>query len=377
MATVIVTTYNDRHAYAVCAALRVAGEECNMVFTSDFPAAEFHNVFLGNTPKVILRGVDGEIDLLGADTIWFRRCRSPKPNTDILHPDDVKFVQRSLSLYHRQFWYSVASLAPRENIFWVNDPVSATLAESKLLQLETARKVGFKVPDTLVSNDRDCICKFIRRARGPVVKKSFTPFVWMDDLRANGTTFVTEEDLPSAAVISTYPEIFQVAVPRSIEVRAFFAGNQYIALAFAPTAIVREMGPDWRNLHKFGSNASIPYQLDPVTHQHCIAMLSELKLVTGSFDLLVDDLGTVTFLEVNQSGQFLWMEAAGVPALDFFCQFLVGRSTEWEYQTSSEGLELSSVVSGPAYEKIDKGASAHIARPDDEYLLAKWLTEGE
>lgn len=316
------------------------------------------------------------LDMSGADTIWFRRCRSAEADASVLHPDDIKFVARSLAIYHRAFWNSI-SRAGTGCAFWVNDPVNATLAESKILQLMEAQRVGFRVPATLISNNRDRILDFICNSDRQIVRKSFTPFVWLGDAKTNGTAFITKEGLPSEKVVGAYPEIFQEAVSKRLEIRALFAGNQYMALGFAPTSVIREPGPDWRPLHKFGANASRRVELDDETYTCCINLLKRLGLRSGSFDLVVEDDGATTFLEVNQAGQFLWMEAAGIPVLDFFCQFLIGGREDWAYAESPGRLSLNSIRVSKEFFRVIDECEAHVKWPNDEFALTERSQEGE
>ncbi len=50
------------------------------------------------------------------------------------------------------FRRSLLSIIARD-AFWVNPPDSASFASRKLVQHQVALEVGFKLPDTLYSND--------------------------------------------------------------------------------------------------------------------------------------------------------------------------------------------------------------------------------
>ena len=54
------------------------------------------------------------------------------------------------------------------------------------------------------------------------------------------------------------------------------------------------------------------------------ALMSEMGLVYGCIDMIVTKSGEYVFLEVNERGQFLWVEGINqnIPALSMFCRQL-------------------------------------------------------
>jgi len=46
---------------------------------------------------------------------------------------------------------------------WVSDPNKQRTAENKIVQLDAARRVGLRVPDTIISNDPDSVRAFCRK----------------------------------------------------------------------------------------------------------------------------------------------------------------------------------------------------------------------
>jgi hypothetical protein len=64
----------------------------------------------------------------------------------------------------------------------------------------------------------------------------------------------------------------------------------------------------------------------------CAALLDELGLVFGCFDFIVNPEGDYIFLEVNEMGQFLFVErSCGIPLVDAFASFLLQGRVDFEW----------------------------------------------
>ncbi|RME33023.1 MAG: hypothetical protein D6794_12045, partial [Deltaproteobacteria bacterium] len=58
--------------------------------------------------------------------------------------------------------------------------------------------------------------------------------------------------------------------------------------------------------------------------------------------------GEVVFLEVNEMGQWLWIEfrLPDVPLLDAFCRFLLSRDPEFVYRPERPLIRLADIAAG-------------------------------
>lgn len=60
--------------------------------------------------------------------------------------------------------------------------------------------------------------------------------------------------------------------------------------------------------------------------------MEELGIVFGCFDFIVTPQGDYVFLEVNEMGQFLFVEEwTGMPLLDAFCSFLTAGNVDYPW----------------------------------------------
>jgi len=263
------------------------------------------------------------------------------PVSDV-HHDDLEYVSEISGRYHRSLRHLLSSPVSGFDVnLWVNRPDAAAAAESKILQLSLAARIGFPIPRTLISNDKATISAFLD---SPVskIQKSLAPYVWLgEEGRVNNTARVTLEDLPGEKALSHTVEIYQDCIDKRAEVRAFFMGSSYFALKMTP--LDSGVGSvDWRILHLPGHSEIEHHRLSPEVEALCRAMMNELGIVTASFDLMIANDGSVVFAELNQAGQFLWMDAHGLPVLDAFCEFLASGDPDYEWRPSGPVLDWAS-----------------------------------
>jgi hypothetical protein len=94
MSVLIITIKGDEHAITVAGAIRRMGGVCDIWWTSDFPTAQHHE-FRTEPGGLSLRVATNVLRFDRYRSIWVRRLPMPRPNSAILHPDDVKFVDQS------------------------------------------------------------------------------------------------------------------------------------------------------------------------------------------------------------------------------------------------------------------------------------------
>jgi hypothetical protein len=195
-------------------------------------------------------------------------------------------------------------------------------------QLRSAVRNGFQIPETLLSNDPAEIRRFLSARSGNAIYKAFFPFAWRsaESLAPVFCSPVSLADLPEDEVQAVAPGIYQARVEKAYELRITVIGRRVFAVKIHSQAIPSAR-QDWRA-------ATEPVQLEPVTlpkaaTKCCFAIMKDLGIVFGCFDLVVTPAGDYVFLEVNEMGAFLWLEEQ-IPELalaDAFCELLCGGGT--------------------------------------------------
>lgn len=261
---------------------------------------------------------------LEISAVWNRRPR-PLQQVTGAHPADAQFLRHEWQLFHGNVFALQAELSP---CLWANSPAGARDCEHKLLQLQQARRLGFKIAPTLVSNDPGAIRDFIRK-HGQVIYKAFMPHTWKD---ADGRIYnvgVPQLD-PDSVVddvsLGLCPGIYQKYIEKRADLRVTVIG----AHAFA-VRIQRDDGEafvDWRPRIGMQDCITAACTLPQQMLDRLQALMRALGIVYGAVDLVEDHDGELHFLEVNQTGQFIFVEER-VPQLPLLgamaCMLATGR----------------------------------------------------
>ncbi|MGH7484237.1 MAG: hypothetical protein ACREMY_01365 [bacterium] len=326
----ILTQAGDVHAHAVDIALRQKGIESRLYFSSDFPSRETESVLFRDRRKLLWLGTLGAVAEEEIRTVW-RRRPAYVLDRDKLHPSDRQFAEWQCMAF-RSALFDV--LAPQA--FWVNRPEVAARASRKILQHQLALEVGLSVPETLYSNDPNAIRCFLRRQGGEGVYKTFLSMVWEapDTHWLPYTSRVSEGDLVEDAILRAVPGIYQALVPKAFELRVTFIGKR----AFAARLLSQQTSDgqlDWRQA--YGELRMEPHTLSPAVAERCWRLMKAFGLNFGCFDFVVTPEGEHVFLEVNEMGQWLFIETeTGMPLLDAFCSFLATGSVEYTCDDRAE-----------------------------------------
>ena len=159
-----------------------------------------------------------------------------------------------------------------------------------------------------------------------MLAKPFAPTVW----KAGDCDFVTRsavvepQNLPENAVLQSCPMIFQSYIEKAYEVRITCFGDLPVAVRLNSQQIDAAQ-VDWRatSPSRLGvDRMEIPSGI----RDACVRLLRSLDLAFGCIDMIVTPEDDWVFLEINQMGQFLWVEEINpdVPMLDLFVQLLTG-----------------------------------------------------
>jgi hypothetical protein len=305
---------------------------------------------------VRLRGPELNLSEHAIGTVWNRRP-SLVIDPERLHPADQDFVEQGCGTFRRSL---LDMLAP--DAFWVN-PHRAVERTSKLRQHQLALEVGLEVPDTLYTNDPGEIRAFLREHGGQIVYKPFKMTAWRDDTKyyMTYTSLLTEAQLIEDALLSIVPGIYQALVPKAYELRVTMMGRR----AFAAKLLSQETEAgrlDWRR----GQDElrMEPFELPTEVAEQCYALMRKLDIVFGCFDFIVQPDGRYVFLEVNQAGQFLFVEnEAGLPLLDAFTEFLRQGSVDFAWSPDRVSVRYSEVKQESLH-RLERETELHVREPE-------------
>lgn len=356
MEVLIHTVPADVHAAGVHAVLTKSGIKCKTWYTGDFPSAQTISIYVGGEAqryKVKDSSEHFEFPSRPFDVVWHRRLPPPQKADRLIEPCDVDFVSQEIS-------YVLRNAIPLigKDAFWVNGYYESVHADKKLVQLDAALDVGLKIPETLVTNAPDDIRRFLADSGQAVIYKPMRGFNWREKGRQliTYTRVITPDDLPEDTVLELCPGIFQHYIPKAFEVRATFMGNECFA-----AALFANDKHDWRVSSEKGELRAEAYRLPLDVYEKCVALMKKLKIVFGCIDIVVTPFGEHIFLEVNEMGQFLWVEEMlpEYPLLDAFCAFLSSKNPDFTYRPSSDAVGWADIRKSAELAKFLKAGDAH------------------
>jgi glutathione synthase/RimK-type ligase-like ATP-grasp enzyme len=239
------------------------------------------------------------------------------------------------------------------------------MVRNKAAQLRLARKSGLKVPETLFSNSPVAVRKFFDRHPSDAICKAFAAHVWQQqgstDISVTETFCLDREDLPADDEVFTYaPAIYQQMVRKQFDVRMVLMGEHVYSFAVRTEA----NSLDWRHDAALRNVAVECIATPAAVESGVLRFAAAAGVCTGSLDLAVDRMGEWWFLEINEQGQFLWLDYLCPQArlLEKFCAFLTATQGSKqtleerqglfpsiaEYQRSHQNEEALNIASVPA-----------------------------
>ena len=178
----------------------------------------------------------------------------------------------------------------------VNRTASMASNSSKPYQAQIIARHGFRVPETLVTNDPDEVRAFAARHRRVIYKSA-------SGIRSI-VRMLTEDDLPRLDRIRWCPTQFQ-AHCAGVDVRVHVVGDEVFATEIATD------GVDYRYANREGGLTTLrPTDLDSAIAARCVALTRALGLAFGGVDLRRTPDGEWVCFEVNPSPGFSFYESS-------------------------------------------------------------------
>jgi len=295
---VVISHAGDPHAMRVVEVLQARGEDVLLLDLSAFPdgasiTADYDDCACGR-PLLGYRTTTGEErDLAAARAVWWRRPQA----VDLAAIGDPHLHAFTAGEWHEAthgLWQLME--AP-----WMNSPGQDEVAGRKLWQLQCARRLGLRIPRTLVTSDPDAARAFLDRAPDAVtVFKTFscTHQIWRE------TRLVGPTERAALDSVRLAPVIFQEYVRAEADLRVTIIGDQVFAAAIHSAAT--DYPVDFRM--SIAQARVEPTVLPEDISDRLLALMDQLGIVYGAFDLRRTPEGEHVFLEVNTAGEFLFVE---------------------------------------------------------------------
>src|SRR5438270_2289387 len=327
MKIIVLAHPKDDHAAPVRWALEQAGYQ-TACWSGVSPAQqEQASLLMDEHPCITL----GTHRLESDDVFWLRQSDSP---TDTL--PGAKAASPCSA-----FFDALVCMLEILPVRCINRYSASRLIRNKAVQLRMARASGLKTPATLMSNSPTDVRRFFDQYPDNAICKAFASHVWQqqgsEDLTVTETFSLKREELPSDDEVFTYsPAIYQEKVKKQFDVRAVLMGKRVYSFAVRTPA----NSLDWRHEAALKNVAveriATPAAVESGIHRFAAAA----GVCTGSLDFAVDRNGEWWFLEINEQGQFLWLDdfCPQAQLLEKFCAFLTAPQGSKQTLEEREGL---------------------------------------
>lgn len=240
-------------------------------------------------------------------SVWWRM----KP--PLIQPKETVETLRYEDLRNREWSHVLRPLYENTNAKWINKLDSQHRASHKIYQLGKAIKMGFSIPNTIISNDFNEIEDFIRKhdSHSEVIYKPLTYF-WEPPGKITTTTVVSLDllnKISSSAKVT--PGIYQTRIQKKYELRITIVGEMVFAIRI-DTLGIPEAELDWRT-RTFNVKYS-KFEIPNALKTSLLKLHKSFDLFYGAYDFIVTEDDKWIFLEVNPGGQWLWLEEeTGIP----------------------------------------------------------------
>ena len=316
MILIITDLKNDAHAQHVSEELQKLGKNVIIYNPALYPLDSISTMeFKRNQYNITLNFNDRKIDLSQVKSIWYRRPGDFKIS-NMLRAEEKEWLQKECNNFFNALWMNL------KQSFWVSKPENIRIANFKLFQLRIATEIGFRIPDSIVTNDIKEAKSFIKHHQDCIIKALSIPIInSKDEVAFIYTHLITEKDKQHLYSIKYGPSYLQEFVPKKSDIRVTVIGKSIFA-AEIDSSIFQESSIDFRKIESY----DLPHKeikLPNKIKNKCLKMVKRLGLQFGAIDLILTKKGEYVFLEINPNGQWLWIEEmTGMPLTKAMCNLL-------------------------------------------------------
>ena len=231
-----------------------------------------------------------------------------QPHLPALPPEiatqDREFAMREIREQFRSLWRLI------DEQKWTNHPRRLWLASNKIEQLTIAARIGFTIPDTLVTRSLPNLRQFFDIHQGRVICKAVKNGFVND---YNGATValtqrIDEDFFTYADDFASIPSIYQPEIQKVFDIRVIVIRHNVFATAIHSQEHV-ETEVDWRawDMCDFALRHE-PIELPTQIADYCRKITEHYGLTYSAIDLILGQDGNYYFLELNPNGQWAWIE---------------------------------------------------------------------
>lgn len=234
--------------------------------------------------------------------VWFRRWHDYTHFTRVELLDYPNLAQKVNTHIRAEFKALSNNFYALFEGKWLSNPTKVSV--NKLEVMKSTAKVGLKIPDTLITNNKSDLVNF-KLKNGRIITKSIgeiTQFDFHGETLHLYTSEVQQEDIVKLPE-RFFPSLFQKLLLKEYELRIFYLNKSCYSMAMFSQANPKTQ-IDFRLYDNEKPNRWVPYQLPQEIEEKLRKLMELLDLTTGSIDMIKTTSKEYVFLEINPIGQF-------------------------------------------------------------------------
>lgn len=296
----IQTVSDDESSSEVVRWLNYYGHTDCLIEINDFYDIEFVKLLVSDNDVI----VDfNQHTVSEKDKYWYRRgmlnfftqCKSEYPSVNTYlwnkHVAPVKTFLESLNF--------------TSNINCASDNFL-----EKMNVLYNCKHLGINIPATLVTSSKSDLEEFAKKFGKIITKSTVAPLgnaiINGKEYRFSSSTVLLNDYKIAKLPASFVPSLFQEYIEKKYEIRSFFLDDKIYSMAIF-SQNNKKTQVDFRNYDSDNPNRNVPYKLPLWYEKKLLKLYRQLKLTSGSADIIVTPDYQYVFLEVNPIGQFGWL----------------------------------------------------------------------
>ena len=241
---------------------------------------------------------------------------------------DLKFLKILTGirqLYIEQQWYQLFNcLQTSLRCLWINNPNNTITAENRLYQLLVAQKIGFRIPDTSITNIPSSGIRFCNEHPKKAIAKVLHhhEIIYKEFSHRFPTSAIAANSISNTNGIKYAPVILQERITSKEEIRITVVKSKVFPIRITAA----KSKSKYSDLHKIEERFLNfeHFNIEKNIKKLCIKLNKEMGLLLSSIDLMVDNKGQIYFLEINPIGDWNWLEKhVDLPITDSVSQLIL------------------------------------------------------
>lgn len=255
------------------------------------------NIDIGNNAFSLIED-NTVINIDEIKSVFYRRPELPKLHKSLINESEKRYASGEL-LFFLEGIYKLL-----ENAYWLNNVYRIREAENKIYQLFVAKKLGFNIPQTIISNSVTEVNSFISTYDECIIKPMKSGLIESNTPQVIFTSKI-DKSLINDERIKLFPNFIQRAINKVADYRITVVGEKVFCAEI--TSNSKKIQIDWRTTSPENLIYK-PISLPADIEEKCKAITAYFNLNFAAIDIVRDDKGAYYFLEINPNGQWAWIE---------------------------------------------------------------------